>query len=158
MLISKKEQLENLKRENARERAEVRDNEWFIRDGEDSTMQMIRDNMARTLANAEITPEERREKLAAMKDEIDRILDSREDREHDFIEQELQRHQVEQELELEIEKETATEPKDDSINIMFRARSSLNAGAERMRKEIEEKSKQLNDIEEMIAWLKTQLM
>ncbi|MDR0273428.1 MAG: hypothetical protein LBI27_08955 [Clostridiales bacterium] len=149
--MNKREQLESLKRENARERQEARDNEWYIRDGEDYTIQMVRDKMARVLADAELTPEERKEKLAKMKEEIDTILDTRDDREHEFIEQELERHNTEHELEQEIlqEEKPDNEPSGgDSLNLLFRARSSLTAGAEKMRKEIEEKRIKLNEEEQ----------
>ena len=153
--MNKKEQLENMRREHARDRQEIRDNEWFIRDGEDSRIQRIRDNMTRILHDAGIEAEQRKEKLATLKGEIELILDARDEREHNFIEQELQRHQMEQELEQEIEQEEKlklaeekSNAQGESLNLMFRARSSLTVGAEQMRKNIEESRKELNEAEQ----------
>ncbi|MCL2387391.1 MAG: hypothetical protein FWC89_07585 [Defluviitaleaceae bacterium] len=158
--MTKKEQLESIKREHAYDRQETRDNEWFIRDGEDQRIQVIRDKMTRILHDAEIEPIKRKEILASLKDEIDDILDKRDDREHAFIEEELKRHQVEEELKQEIEKEEEKEKQElaksngeaqlqtNSLNILFRARSSLNAGAEQLRKNIEENRKELSEEEQ----------
>jgi hypothetical protein len=149
--LTKKEQLEALRKENMRVRAEVRENEMYTREGEEFTIQMIRDKMARVLNDAEIDTEKRRERLAEHKEEIETILDARAEREHEFIERELLRHQQEQELEAEIAAEEAaeaTEPIGDRLNIKFQARSSLTAGAELLRKDIEEKRKELNEDEQ----------
>jgi hypothetical protein len=143
-----------------RDRAEIRENEMYIRDGEDMRIQRIRDNMARVLDDAEIDSETRKEKLAMFKEEIELILDERNEREHQFIEQELQRHQQEQELEQEIEEEekklelanengkAQQDTKADSLGFLYRTRSSLVAGAEQMRKEIEENRSELTEDEQ----------
>jgi hypothetical protein len=137
--------------EHARERNETRDNEWYMRDGEDKRIQAIRDKMSRLLDDAEVNKEDRKEKLAHMKDEIETILDARDDREQNFIELELERHKQEQELEQQIaEEEQAAAPPapPNALNFMFRARSSLAAGAEQMRKSIEENRRNLSEEEQ----------
>ena len=149
--MNKKEQLLSMRREHLRERMEVKDNEWFIREGEDARIQAIRDKMTRTLHDAEITGEKRKKILSNFNEEIEKILDERDEREHDFIELELKRHQMEQELELEIEAEEAKlkePPLGNSINNVFLARSTLTAGAEQMRKTIEEKRRKLSEEEQ----------
>ncbi|MCL2050046.1 MAG: hypothetical protein FWG87_15100 [Defluviitaleaceae bacterium] len=146
---SKKEQLEALKREHARERAEARDNEMYVREGEDFTMQMLREKMARVLNDSELDTEARKEKLALHKEEIEQILDARAEREHEFIERELRNHQLEQELEAEILAEEAPPPPaGEGLNIKFQSRSALTAGAELLRKDIQEKSKELSEEEQ----------
>lgn len=145
--------MENMRREHARERAETRDDETYTREGEEFTIQMIREKMARLLDDAEISREARKEKLAAMKEEIELILDARDEREYQFIERELEHHRLEQELALEIEREEresrvadGTEP--DEKNVLPLVRPLITASAEQMRKEIEEKRRRLNEDEQ----------
>jgi hypothetical protein len=149
-----------MRREHARERNEVRDEEWWVREGEDQRIQAIRDKMARMLDDAEISTEERKKKLALHKEEIEQILDERDEREHGFIEQELERHKLEQELENKIAEEEqlstksskANEPAplidSDTFSMHLRARSTLNVSGEQMRKSIEENRKELNEAEQ----------
>lgn len=140
-----------MRREHARERQEARDKEWDIRDGEDYAIQMMRDAMAQTLADKELSAEERKEKLAGLKAKIDEILDKRDEREHLFIERELRHHEAEQKLQQEIDEEArknAPEPPQNSLNLLFRARSSLTAGAEKLRKDIQENSRELDEDEQ----------
>ncbi|MCL1862705.1 MAG: hypothetical protein FWF78_03965 [Defluviitaleaceae bacterium] len=154
--MNKREYLENIRRDHARDRAETRDNEMYIRDGEDFTIQMIREKMARILHDAEIDAEQRKETLAKMKEEIEVILDQRDEREHDFIEQELQRHQLEQELEQELINEeqskkprkTETDEYRERLNQLLFAQTSLKIGAEATRKAIQENSRELNEAEQ----------
>ncbi|MCL2199897.1 MAG: hypothetical protein FWB80_13345 [Defluviitaleaceae bacterium] len=154
--MNKREQLDNMRREHARDRAEIRDNEMYTREGEDFTIQMIRDKMARVLHDPEIDAEHRKETLAIMKEEIEVILDQRDEREHDFIEQELQRHQLEQELEQEIlneerekkPKKTETDEYREKLSQLLYARTSLKVGAEATRKAIQENSRELTEAEQ----------
>lgn len=147
--MNKKERLESLRRQQARE------NELYLRDGEDYRIQSIRDKMARTLNDAEIDTEQRKARLAALKEEIKTILDKRDEREHQFIEKELQRHKLEQKLEQEIAQEEAkingeeqSTAQQNSLNLLFRARPLLTAGAEQLRKTIEENQKNLTEDEQ----------
>jgi hypothetical protein len=149
--MTKRERLDALRKENMRVRAETRENEMYTREGEEFTIQMIRDKMERALNDTEMEAEARKEKLALFKEEIETILDARDEREHDFIEQELKRHQLEHELEQEIQREEQAEKAEeqgDDISIVFKARSSLAASAEQMRKSIEESRRELNEAEQ----------
>ena len=149
--MDKREKLKELRKQHMRERAEVRDDEMYIRDGEDMRIERIRASMAGVLADPNLASEERKEKLAELKNSIEDILDARDEREHAFIEQELEHHRLEQELEQEIEAEERkddTEPQDDSVSILVRARPFINAGAEQLRKNIEENRKELNEDEQ----------
>jgi len=149
--MDKREKLKELRKQHMRERAEVRDDEMYIRDGEDMRIERIRASMAGVLADPNLASEERKEKLAELKNSIEDILDARDEREHAFIEQELEHHRLEQELEQEIEAEERKddpEPQDDSVSILVRARPFINAGAEQLRKNIEENRKELNEDEQ----------
>jgi hypothetical protein len=147
--MNKKERLKEMRMRHMRERAEIRDNEMYTREGEDMRIQQIRDNMAGVLANPNFNTDERKQKLAFMKTSIDEILDLRDEREHAFIEEELKNHQLEQELEQEIEsEEKKSVPVNDELKIQLRARPFLAAGAEQMRKIIEEKRKELDEDEQ----------
>lgn len=154
--MNKREQLAHMRKEHARDRAETRDNEMYTREGEDFTIQMIRDKMARVLHDPEIDAEHRKERLAELKEEIEVILDQRDEREHDFIEQELQRHQLEQELEQEIREEeqekkpkkTETDEYREKLSQLLYARTSLKVGAEATRKAIQENSRALSEAEQ----------
>ena len=151
--MDKREQLKEMRKQHMFARNEIRDNEMYTREGDDMRIQMIRDNMTSLLADPEIDPEERKERLASQKAVIEEILDLRDEREHEFIEQELQHHQLEQELEQEIEEEEreknlVIENPEDGQKLEFRARPFLVAGAEQMRKIIEENRKALNEDEQ----------
>ena len=145
--------MEYMRREHARERCEIRDNEWDIRDGENARISMFRENMTVVLSDPKIESEARKAKLAALKEEIEKVMDVREERERNFIDDELKRHEIEQALEKEIEEEErVTRPKPISpgnrISILQQARSSLTVGAEQLRKTIEENRKELNEDEQ----------
>jgi hypothetical protein len=144
--MDKKAQLEIMRREHRRESAEARDNEMYIRDGEDQRIQMIRVKMERILRDTEITAERRKELLANQKNEIELLLDERNEREHDFIAQELRRHQLEQELEQEIVRSEKKEKI--KKNVLFHPRTTLTVGAEQIRKNIEENRLVLSEEEQ----------
>jgi len=152
--MNKREELDNMRREHARERQEIRDDEWDIRDGEDYMVQKHRTKMAEVLKNTEITPEKRKADLAVLKEMIEEIMDKREQRELDFIEQELQRHEQEAKLEAEItEEEKADTPEpaqeqNENISPLFRTGPVLTLSAEQIRKNINEKSKELTEEEQ----------
>ncbi|MCL1843724.1 MAG: hypothetical protein FWF79_07920 [Defluviitaleaceae bacterium] len=151
--MNKRELLESLRRENARERGETRENEMYTREGEDFRIEGIRDKMARTLTDPDIDAESRKKRLATFKEEIDTILDERDEREHAFIEQELIRHKTEQELEDEItgeEEKSIEKPNEqtESLRQLLRAHPALTAGAEQKRKEIEENRIDLSEEEQ----------
>lgn len=152
--MNKREQLKNLRMKHLRERNEIRDDEMYTREGEDYRIERIRNEMARILNDPEIDPESRKKSLAHYKEEIEQILDLRDEREHNFIEQELKNHQLEQELEQQIEAEerqqqiTQPENQSSNLNILFQARSSLTAGAEQLRKNIEESRRELTEDEQ----------
>jgi hypothetical protein len=116
-------------------------------------IQQIRDAMAGLLADEKLASEERKGRLAQMKNQIEVILDLRDERERAFIEQELQHHQLEQELEQEIEADEARKkppqkPETEGLQLLFRARPFMAAGAEQLRKTIEENRKELNEDEQ----------
>ena len=114
-------------------------------------VQKHRQKMAEVLANAELTPEKRKADLAVLKEMIDEIMDKREQRELDFIEQELQRHEQEAKLEAEIieeEKSDNPEPEQEGISPLFRTGPVLTLSAEQIRKNIKEKSKELTEEEQ----------
>lgn len=151
--MNKRERLENLRREHARERQEIRDNEWDIRDAEDYKINMYRDQMAQILQNPELIPEQRKEQLANHKNAIEEVLKAREERELDFIEQELKRHALEAQLAQEIEEEEKAnappqEGAGESLNPLFRVGPIRTLGAEQIRKNIMEKSKELTEDEQ----------
>lgn len=153
MLTDKKERLKEMRKRHMRERAEVRENEMYAREGEDMRIQQIRDVMAGVLADPKIISEERKARLASLKATIEDILDERDERERAFIEEELKNHQLEQELEQEIEEEErrknpAPKPQDENLRIQLRARPFMAAGAEQLRKIIEENRKELNEDEQ----------
>ena len=147
MQMTKREQLENMRRENARDRAELREDEMYRREGEDIHIHSIREKMARILVDEEIDTEKRRANLATLKDEIETILDQRNEREHEFIAQELERHRMEQELEQEVAKEEIVAVPIDIGSRLFMPRPYVNVGAEQIRKDIEEKNAKLTEEE-----------
>ncbi|MCL2223659.1 MAG: hypothetical protein FWB96_01685 [Defluviitaleaceae bacterium] len=153
MLTDKRERLKEMRKLHMRIRAETRDNEMYARESEEMRIQRTRDAMTSILANPDLTSEERKEKLTSMKASIEAILDERDEREHAFIEEELEHHRLEQELEQEIEaeeqkKKVAKSNQNDSMRLQFRARPFLAAGAEQLRKIIEENRKELNEDEQ----------
>ncbi|MCL1844593.1 MAG: hypothetical protein FWF77_01680 [Defluviitaleaceae bacterium] len=148
--MTNRERLENMRREHARERNETRDDEMYTREGEDLRIETIREKMASVLNDAEITAEKRKELLAHFKEEIEVILDERDEREYNFIERELEHHRLEQELAQEIESEEREERGEEAedAEILPFVRPLITAGAEQMRKEIEEKRRELNEEEQ----------
>ncbi|MCL2357561.1 MAG: hypothetical protein FWC70_10515 [Defluviitaleaceae bacterium] len=146
--MTKRERLENMRREHARERNETREDEMYRREGEEFTIQTIRESMTRVLGMAEISPEERKEQLARLKDEIDEMLDARDEREYSFIERELEHHRLEQEIAQEIELEEKKSRPPSSNEVLPLVRPLITASAEQMRKEIEEKRRRLNEDEQ----------
>ncbi|MCL1878331.1 MAG: hypothetical protein FWF80_05700, partial [Defluviitaleaceae bacterium] len=149
--MTKREKLENMRREHARERNETRDDEMYRREGEDFSIESIREKMAIALGDAEISAEMRKERLTYFKQEIEDILDARDEREYAFIERELEHHRLEQEIAQEIENEEKINRAKEGMEekeILPLVRPLITAGAEQMRKEIEERRRQLNESEQ----------